>query len=226
MHPIPKPLCQGMEQPELGVVEATWRSQRRPLNSRTAHQRKYTSGMSCLSKAVAHFHQSLVHFIWEIPKEEKKWSFTIRLKMHLRKDRKSALFTKRWLYFQWQRCFVINNFHKFQGGLEVYRGLQFGKRCFLYWRTVGVSLLWISNIMLCVNRQNPKSLHLEPLKSDWNMRPFNWVSSAEQSIRCIPRRKPTQARSTFKTELSTGFLRRESLGTTFPVTQNGNSDLV
>ena len=145
--------------------------------------------MSCLSKAVAHFHQSLVHFIWEIPKEEKKWSFTIRLKMHLRKDRKSALFTKRWLYFQWQRCFVINNFHKFQGGLEVYRGLQFGKRCFLYWRTVGVSLLWISNIMLCVNRQNPKSLHLEPLKSDWNMRPFNWVSSAEQSIRCIPRRK-------------------------------------
>ena len=72
---------------------------------------------------------------------------------------------------------------------EVYRGLQFGKSCFLYWRTVGVSLLWINNIMLCVNRQNPKSLHLEPLKSDWNMRPFNWVSSAEQSIRCIPRRK-------------------------------------
>ena len=66
---------------------------------------------------------------------------------------------------------------------------NFGKRCFLYWWTVGVSLLWINNIMLCVNRQNPKSLHLEPLKSDWNMRPFNWVSSAEQSIRCIPRRK-------------------------------------
>ena len=37
-------LCQGMEQPEVGVVGAAWRSQRRRLDSRRAHQRKYISG--------------------------------------------------------------------------------------------------------------------------------------------------------------------------------------
>ena len=106
-----------------------------------------------------------------------------------------------------------NNFQKFQWGNI--GACNFGERCFLYWRTVGVSLLWINNIMLCVNRPNPKSLYWEHLiESDWKMRHFKWSSSAEQSIRYIPSRKPSQARPTFEIELSTGF-RRESLGRTF-----------
>ena len=63
----------------------------------------------------------------------KRGKDVIGLKMHpLRKDKQSALFffTKQWLYYQWERCFVIDNFHKVS--MRFIGACNFGKRCFLY----------------------------------------------------------------------------------------------
>ena len=163
MHP--KPLCQGMEQPELGVVEATWRSQRRRLHSGTAHQRKYISGkvLGFFEGWVAFqklLHISISHQCISFEKSQKrKRCEALQLASKCTSARTENP------YFLQSIGFNINGNDVLlliipKSFNEVYRGLQF-------WEKV-LSLL-MNSIMLCVNHQNQKILYWEPLKSDWNI---------------------------------------------------------